>query len=235
MAQVRTIQHNESLDQIWEELVYTEARFLGDPLTKDLAAAHAALLTQHESVRAGQRAVWRGEITAQAAVDAANARLDTTTGAFGAKLLGIVSGRRDHPRFKRYLPEGVYAVQKLALARQVERIRTWPESLRGEPEGELQAFAAQFEARIAEGTAALQARAQAEAARADQRVREIIPFIDDVNAARLSALGRLLQRTVKHDLERDWAEGFFRRGARRARAVEAEDVPVDGGGGDQGG
>lgn len=224
MAQIRTLQYSESLDRVWEELVYTEARFLGDPLTKDLAPAHAALLTRHEAVRAGQRAVWRGEITAQAAVDAANEGLDATTVSFGAKLLGAVNSRREHPRFKRYFPEGVYAVEKLALARQIERVRTWPESLRGEAEPEIQAFAARFEADIAAGTAALEARAQAEAARADQRVREVIPFIDDVNAARMSAMGRLLQRTVKHELDRDWAEGFFRRTQRRVQ-------PEDGGGG----
>lgn len=50
----------------------------------------------------------------------------------------------------------------------------------------------------------------------------MVPFVDDVTAARTSAMGWLLRRRVKYD--RDWAESFFRRTQHRVR-VEA----VDGG------
>lgn len=231
MGQVRTIQLTESLDAIWEELVYTEARFLGDPLTRDLAAAHAELLARLESVRAGQRAAWRDEIVAQAAVDTHNGRLDVTTTSFGAKLLAAVNGQRGSARWRRYFPDSVSDVVKLALGRQVARVRGWVPSLRGESEPEIKAFADRFEQHLADADKALQARVDAASARNDHRVREIVALVEDVNAARLSALGRLLQRAVKNDLPREWSESFFRRSQRRASAAAADEGGDDKGNG----
>lgn len=234
MGQLRTIQLTESLDSVWEELVYTEARFLGDPLTRDLAPAHDALLKRLETVRVGQRAAWRAEIIAQASVDTQNGFLDRTTTSFGAKLLAAVNSKRTSPRWGRYFPDSVSDVVKLALGRQVERVRGWIGSLRGEPEAEIKAFAERFEQHLTDSDAALQSRIDSAAARNDHRVREIVTLIDDVNAARLSALGRLLQRAVKNDLPREWAESFFRRSQRRATAAVEDDGGDDGkGGGDQ--
>lgn len=220
MAQVRTLQLSESLDSLWEELVYTEARLLGDPLTKDLAPAYGALLERLESVRGAQRKSWRDEISAQAAVDAANTALDAATVSFGAKLLAAMNGDRQSPRWKRYFPDTVSAVTRLALGKQVERVRSWPASLAGEAEPELKGFAPRFEQLLADGDAALRARVESAARRADQRVREVATLVDDANAARLTTMGRLLQRGVKNALPKDWAEGFFRRTSRRVKATE---------------
>lgn len=222
MGQVRTIQYGESLDAVWEELVYTEARLLGDALTHDLASDFTELLATVESVRSGQYKVWRDEIVAQAGVDQVNSVLDRTTTSFGAKLLAAVNGDRKNPRWRRYFSDTVSAIVRLALGKQIERTRAWPVSLKGETEDELRAFAPKFAKHIEDGDKALQARVEASARRADHRVRDIVTLIDDANALRTRALGRLLQRSVKADLPRDWAEGFFRR-AQRTSAADSED------------
>lgn len=229
MGLVRTIQASDSLDTIWEELVYSEARFLGDPLTRDLAEPHAALLTTLDAVRVKQRAAWRDEIIAQAGIDAVNITLDSLTTDFGARLLSVVRGNRASPRWRRYFPGAVFEIVRLALGRQVAAVRGWPNSLRGEPEAEIKPFGDRFETVTKQADAALQARIDAASRRNDHRVREVLALIDDVNAARTSALGRLLQRAVKNDLPREWAEGFFRRSQRRASAATEDDGPDAGG------
>lgn len=235
MAQLRTLRDTQSLDSIWEELVYTEARLAQDPLTRDLAPLFTALLGRWDAVSAAQRGVWREEIKAQAGVDAANAGLDRTTGRLSARFLGVVDGKRTNPRYARYFPKGAYAVQKLALESQLKVVRAWPASLKKEPEAEVQSFAPTFEEHIEEGDAAVRSRVDAAAKRADQRVREIVTYVEDVNATRLRVMGRLLQRAEKNKLDKDWAEDFFRHGSRRVRAEAAEEDAEPEGGGGQGG
>lgn len=235
MAQLRTLRDTQSLDSIWEELVYTEARLAGDALTRDLAPIFTALLSRWDVVSAAQRGVWRDEIRAQAGVDAANAALDRTTGRLSARFLGVVEGKRTNPRYARYFPQGAYAVQKLALESQLKVVRAWATSLKNEPEAELQSFAPTFEKHVEEGDAAVRSRVDAAARRADQRVREVMTFVEDVNAARLRVMGRLLQRAEKNKLDKDWAEDFFRHGTRRVRAEATEEDTNPEGGGGQGG
>ncbi len=194
--------------------MYTEARLQGDPLTQDLVEPHTELITRSETVRVGQRRTWREAIVAQAAVDTVNIRLDVTTRAFSSQLVFTEQGRRETPRFRRYLPSGVHEVVRMALGKQVSAMRSWPGSLAGEPEAELQSFGPQIAGLLTEGDTALQSRVDAAARRADYRVREIATLVDDVNAVRVSTMGSLLQRGAKLGMTRDWAESFFRRAER---------------------
>lgn len=234
MARIRTIQHDDALDTVWEELVYTEARLSEDALAADLAPVFQELLAQLETARHGQREAWRREVVAQARVDAANAALDASTTRLGVRLLAAVEGQRESPRWRRYFKEGPSDVVKLALGRQVERVRGWPASLAAEPEESVRALAAELTARIGAGDAALRSRAEAAAARADQRVREVLTLVDDVNAARMRTMGSLLQRAAERGLPRDWAESFFRR-AHRVVGGGAAGGDGGGGGGEGGG
>jgi len=235
MGLIRTIAHDEPLDSVWEDLVYTEARLLSDPRTRDLAPGHTELLTALETVRVGQYTVWRGEIFAQAKVDTLNFAVDRFTETFGRKLFVAEKGERKGPRWKRYFPSSVSSMVRLALERQLTKVRGWPASLKGEPEPELQADGPEFARLVTEGDAAVQGRFDAAGKRNDHRVREIVALIDDVNAARLSALGRLLQRAVKNGLSKDWAESFFRKSQRRVTAATEEDDDGGDDGGEQGG
>lgn len=233
MGLIRTIAHDEPLDSVWEDIVYTEARLLSDTLTRDLAPTHTELLAALEPVRAGQYAVWRGEIAAQAKMDTINYSLDRFTEGFGLTLFTAEKGKRKGARWKRYFPTSVSDTVRLALARQINKVRGWPASLKSEPEPELKAAAPEFARFITEGDAAVQGRFDAAGKRNDHRVREIVGLIDDANAVRLNVLGRLLQRASKNGLPKEWAESFFRKSQRRVAAVEEEGEDDGGEGGEK--
>jgi hypothetical protein len=119
---IRIIRDNEPLDSIWDELVFTEARLLGDEQAKTFAPTITDLLTRLDQVSGGQLGLRRESVTAQAQVDALAA-----------------TSRTDH------------------------------------------------------------------------RVRSITTLIDDINGARLSLFGTLLQKATELHLLSDWPYRFFRR------------------------
>lgn len=224
MARVRTIKDSESLDGIEEELVYTEALLLKNPLTRPLASGHAGLLKRIEAVRQGQRRAARGVVVANAGVAWCDAALDQMAERVEVKLITAEESKRKSPRLHRYFPEGasVSVVRRLALGAQIQRMREWPESLKGEPEAELKSLAKPLAADIAAGEQALRERASAERARTDHRVREILPFVDDVNAERLGVMSKLLGIAAQKRLGKPWAERFFRHSTRRVEAASGD-------------
>ena len=51
---VRDVREDSSLDSIWAEVVFTEARLLGDDNAKEFAPAFTQLRVRLEQVRGGQ-------------------------------------------------------------------------------------------------------------------------------------------------------------------------------------
>jgi hypothetical protein len=223
---IRTIGHDEALDWVWEELVYTEARLLGDPLTPGLAPPVTNTLERHQSVQLGQKNAWRSEIVAQAMCDGADVALDETVPEVSRNMLLIEKGNRKSARYVRYFASAPNAIQRLGLASEVERVRPWVPSLKGEPEQALQDLGARLEGEVAVGASALTQRETSATARADHRVREIYRFIDDVNALRLATYGQLLDIASRNKRSRSWAESFFRRTQREPRATTPEPTPA---------
>jgi hypothetical protein len=235
MPNIRTIGKDEALDTVWEELVYTEARLLKDPHAKHLAQGVTEQLDRWELVAAGQRKAWRAEIVAQAGVDSENDQLDMLTEDFGQSLRHVERGDVQSHRFKKvYFKGTVSGIKRLALQSQLAASRTWPESLKGEPEKELRAFSPRFEARIAAGDAAVEERAGAATHTANHRVRQIVPFIEDLNAARQSLYGTLIGVGQEHKLGSDWPGGFFRRVGKQPKTTPVAEGQPGGGGGEPG-
>ena len=148
---------------------------------------------------------------AQAVVDFVNYRLDETVADFTRDFDRILHGDRRNPRWTRYFGSSTPSViRRMGLKNEVERIASWSESLQSEAEPELKSYGTRFAEIMADGRKALETRARAATARADHRVREIVSFIDDVNALRLGLYGELLSRTGRdrrHD--RTWPGEFF--------------------------
>jgi hypothetical protein len=215
---IKTIQHEESLDAVWEELVYSEARCLKDPNAKGFAKDFGKLIERCEEVRAGQRKAWRAEIVGQAGVDAADDELDDVVDELDAELLHILRGDRTSPRYKHYFSKPKNEIIRLGLESELGKVRTWPPSLKSEPEKPLQKLGGRLESDIAAGDEALTERLTAAQQRAVHRLKEIVTLIDDVNAARRSIYGALLTRGEELKLEPEWANRFFRRTARAPRA-----------------
>lgn len=215
MSDIRTIPENASLDQIWEEGVFTEARMLKDSNAEDFAPRFGEMVERTETVRAGQYQAWRKEIVAQAGVSAMDDRIDDVVEEVVEQIYTVSGKDRSSPRFRRYSDGPPSAILRLGLESEIKRVEGWPTSLAGEPEPATKALAPKMEQTIAEGRQALSDRVKSASERADHRVREIVRLIDDLNALRLSVYGALVQRAVDRGLPRDWPNRFFRR-ARRA-------------------
>jgi len=74
--------------------------------------------------------------------------------------------------------------------------------------------------------AALKRRTQAATSRTDHRVRSITTLIDDINGARLSLFGALLQKAAELHLQPDWPNRFFRRTTRSPKVQPAPTPPA---------
>lgn len=209
---IRTIEHDASLDEIWNILVWEEARLTKDKNASDLAPEVAEHITRWKGVEDGQREAWRAEIIAQAAVSAGDDDLDDTTAAIDRSLIHV-TGERGSPRYVRYFKKTRSDITRLGLESQLAVVREWSPSLKTETEAELKDLGARLEANVAAGDAAVKDRRASAAATADHRVREIVRFIDDVNAARRTRYGVLIQRGEALGLPKDWPLRFFRRGA----------------------
>ena len=220
---IRTIPHDEGLDSIWEELVYSESRTLKDKNAKDQAKPFAQLIERCDEIRAGQRQAWRAEIVAQAGVDAADDALDDDVDDLDTELLHAERGERTSPRYKHYFSKPKNEIVRLGLESELGKVRGWPASLKAEPEKPLQKMAGRFETDIEAGDAAIKERQETAQVRSAHRVKEIVTFIDDVNAARRSIYGILLSRGEELKMDSDWAGRFFRRTARAPKA-KAEKV-----------
>ncbi len=209
----RTIGYGESLDNIWEELVYTEARLMLDPNAEDLAKEFTAMLARWAKVDAGQRAVWRGEIIAQVRVDAENDTLDDTTDDIGDAVYQAEDKDRTSTRYRRYFgSRRPSEIIKMGLESQLGVVRPWVEALKTEPEKELHALGTRLEGNVETGTVAVEGRMKAATDSTNFRVRERMRFVDDVNGLRDSVHGILAQRAVKKKLGKSWPDRFFRRG-----------------------
>lgn len=222
---IRVIRGTESLDSVWEELVFTEARLLGDVNAQGFAPTVAALLTRLEQVRGGQLSAWREEVTAEAGVAAQDYRLDNWVRGFDLALLSAVENTQS-PRYKRYFKAQPSRIIRLGLASELSRVRSWVESLTTEPEAMLKEMGTQLKSIVADSDEALERRRRAATTRADHRVREITSLLEDVNGARASLYGALMQKATEVHLPRDWPNQFFRHTSRVPRTQTAQPEPT---------
>ncbi len=222
----RLINYDDSIDYIWEEAVYTEARLLADTRAADLAPRMAAILTTIGVVRAGQYDVWRAEIVAQASVDAADEHLDETVESTGKALDRAVDDDHEDPRWKRYV--GTSTIKKIkaqGLETEVKTVGTWAASLATEPEKALQKQAPLMSDALTRGDAAIKERASAAGRRRDFMARDKAKLVDTLNNVRLDLHADLTKRVAANGLERAWADGFFRKGSAKPAAATPDTPP----------
>ena len=223
---IRIIRDTEPLDSIWDELVFTEARLLGDEQAKGFAPTITGLLARLEQVSGGQLNLRRESVTAQAQVDAVDDQLDDWVHALDTALWTIVDQDHKSPRYRRYFSDSPSSIIRLGLESELARVRPWAISLATEPEVALQQLGAQLKTIAADGDAALARRTQATTSRTDHRVRSITTLIDDINGARLSLFGALLQKATELHLPSDWPNRFFRRISHSPKVQPAPTPPA---------
>ncbi len=221
----RTIQYDDSLDYIWEEVTYTEARLGADPLAADLAPRFAGFQAQLDGVRVGLYGAWRAEIVAQAHVDHADVALDARVVAVGAAI-DRAGDDRDAPRRKRYLGDGTAKkVAAQGLESELQGVRAWPASLATEDDDDLRAQAEPLRQAVARGEAAVAERARAQNARRDFVARDRARLVDALNDLRADVHAELAKRAVSCKQAREWAGDFFRKGP-SSRAAKPAPKPA---------
>jgi hypothetical protein len=205
-----------STEELWNQLLYTEALLLFDEVAKDLSTPTSKLVERAVTARVNQLNVWREETIAQAHIDARNYQLDLLTLLLSKILLRTLedAGVKDplrSPRYTLYFPEPVSRFVARALESQLQRTRGFPTSLRAEPEQALKDFAPRFEDLITKGDLALQELHVAESKRKTQRTQEIAGVFADANKERKSLAGKLSTLEADKDLPDGWANSFFRK------------------------
>jgi hypothetical protein len=212
---MQLIDATDSLDYIWDYLVYAYVRLRHDPDTHDLAAEIMGHITKIESeVWKGQRGKWRAEIEAQAFVDAVNYRTDNRTKLFQPDL---ERANRTLPqaladqRLKRYFPIAPNKIIALSLSSQITYIEDYANSLPKESEEELKLYGQGFAADLKEGKEALTALASAASERRDHRVKDIGGLISNANKTLGTIAGELQKRAAQKHKPSDWADSFFRK------------------------
>lgn len=220
---VRLLRQSLSLLVHWEELVYAEARLAAHPLGKAFLPEVRSLLKSLEGIERTQRASWREEILAQAAVDAVDDSLDDSTREL-ARQLSFIDGKKS-ARLKRYFAKDPSRYIAFGLQTQTQAMAGWPSSLKQEPEGVLKSLGSAIAGLLKEAAIVLQQRVDAIGATADHRARDIVGFTDDHNRVRLSIHAALTVLATKNELPRDFADRFFRREVRESTPEQVAETP----------
>lgn len=215
------LRNSDSLDSYWEELVYTEARLLAAGHTSH-ATAIAKRIKALDALQAAQKGHWRREIVAQAHVDAVDDDLDDRVEGVARELTYLDKGRKTS-RFRQYFKGTVSAIVRLGLESQLGVVRPFVAMLAKEPEKALKDHGKALSGIVKNGDKAVEERASAATDRAAHRARQILSFVDDLNAARLTLHAELTIHAAKEKLPRDYADRFFRRPTRTAKAVTPTD------------
>jgi len=224
-AAIATLRTSDSFDTLWEEIVYTEAKLLGDrsPEATKLAKSFSDILKRWAKVRDDRYGHWRIEVVADAGVDTADQNLDEATSGVDDALQHATGGTAN-ARYKRYFKVALSLITKLGLQSQLLKLAGWAESLASEPEKEVRDAGKQLAACMKAGDEAITARTKAIGGRADHFARELTSFVDDVNALREGTFGQLIaigQKRKKRSPSA-WAARFFRKGSHTA----AEPAPA---------
>jgi flagellin-specific chaperone FliS len=220
----RDVLASDSLDSIWEEIVYNKASLKGNTVTEPMVSKIDPFIFRLISLREGQLKCWEEEQVAQALVDYYNFMLDRLVEEFGtAKLASI---RKENPHWKEkearesgeytlYIKKGstISDIVRLGLASELPVVEPWADLIRRETDASLLPFAERFADLVSKGKEAVVARAKALVATSEHRTRQINPFIKELNDARTSMHGQLLDLSTTLKVPKSWADTFFRKSA----------------------
>jgi hypothetical protein len=227
MAAIATLQYNDSLETIRDEIVYTVARLAKNKHTKkEFAKWGAPYLKKWETVSLGQRQAWDAEVIAQAGCDEADDDIDETTGLVDREIKHLDG--KDKKRHAHYFKKAPARLIAMAPESQLLEQKEWPKSLQGEPEQSLKELGARIKGDIEAGNAAVGERSAARTATADHRRREINAFIDEVNSARRMLHGTLETLAEQKKLPKEFPERFFRKATVKKKAASASKAAAGG-------
>jgi hypothetical protein len=198
-----------SLDDLHDELLFTEARLEAEGLLPLGVSDLAELRAEVEAAQAAQRQARGATVRANARVATADQELDALVALVAREVLYAVGGDRDHARFQRYFAEAPSALARLRAEKQSAAMAHWAAALAGEPEAALQALAPRVEAALATAAEALADRRAAERARADLGLDVLGPLVEAANRLRRGLSAELEAHAVEAGQPPGWARSFF--------------------------
>lgn len=220
------IRQEQSLETVYEALVYTHLALQSDPGAKGHAKVFKTLLaTDFPKVFAAERAARLRHVTALVEMSGADRQCDAWLDRFHNQLLTTTGNRKDVPTYTRYFGDASPSVlKKPVLGHQLAVMASWVPSLVASSEPVLAGLGKELSALVEAGQKATAAFEAARGALRDFReVGERKAFVDQVNAARQSVGGLLAEFVHAHPekmLPSDWPDGFFRQKVRGRVAAE---------------
>jgi hypothetical protein len=209
---MRDLALSSSLLVFADELEYTEAALLAEPLTAELAAPVTLKLGQWDNVFITWRTA-RREITRSTAVVAVvNAMLDELTRQFGGEALVEAKQDRKSPLFRRFFTVTPSEFIRWGFRDQLDATRnTILVELRKLAEGNrLRSYIEPMTNLVTQGAGALERRNTVWAERSGVSLATE-DFKRGVNALRTTTYAELLKIAAANGYSRSWADSFFRK------------------------
>lgn len=222
---MKTIALTTSMSHLRDELIYTEARLMAEPLTADLAKGISQLIDNVEKIAAGQETLWRKEEAAQALSDACDDLLDDFVFSLEDHLkytLRKEHNVRESARFTLYFKKSPREIRRLGLRSQLPEMKTWANTLKGENEQTLKDLATELDTLIQKGDKTITQMDTLAAERNAYRTRTIEPLIEEINSARTKLFATLIQRADANQKPRDYQERFFKKTSRPTPSSRTE-------------
>lgn len=218
-----------SADDVYDDLVTTEAALGADAAAAELVPPVAALIDEWEVVTKTLRMSARKEAAAKAISTLRDAELDDVVIDFSDELLRAVGKDRSAPRFKRYFKQAPTRFVRIARLVEATTVQSWVPSIRTEPEKNLAAFAKPLHDASGASVSAINAAAAAAGERASERVRVWDAYVKHADAVRFGLHADLVKRGQEAQRPKDWADRFFKSVGRErtSAAGGASKAPTD--------
>lgn len=206
-----------SLRELVDETLYTAVRVRQSPEAKPQLALAESLLTNARAGLALEDKLSESLIEADAGVILRNLDLD----GFVVEHRGVVQrktrGKTEHKLYQRFYGSLTpHAIIRLGLRSELPVIEPWLESLKRDPDNDLQALATPLEKVLADGRKACEAQDHAVQAIRDYRAGKRAQLFESVNAGRRTIWAAISALPDGVDL----ASSLFRVSAGRPRAGE---------------
>ncbi len=201
---------DQALDDVLDDLTFTQAALGADPEARDLLPEIAPHLAGWEAARRALREAQRAETAAAAVAAVRDAELDDLVLELARALLEAVHGDANDPRFRRYFSRAPRELTRAGRLVEATTVNAWVPWVRLEPEPAIAALAD----RLATGSAASLAASDAADAAAAQHLAARLRVDDTFIAAAAAALeavhAELVRRGVERGKPQGWADRFFR-------------------------
>ena len=216
----RKITERIPLDEIEEEVLFTQAVLAADPDSKDLSIDAEDWLDAVDEMREKERQLRREVAHVEAARMIADNRLNEACNRFGAELTFDTRNDRESPRFRQFFSIPASRLAKMSLSKRVVTVRAWL----GSEDVVLSKHREALETWVNQADqAVVETQRQSLKRKEMQIAREKLAM--DLTRKRDSLAESLAERAREKDLDREWSKAFFRTGRSSSNGEQEVEEP----------